>query len=371
MVKIQTLKVEQIKQLLIEMNLSSSGTKNELIQRWIDATGEEDVEVPGTNTMQAQIDGFKGMLETIMHILQTNANGATDGLREEPNAQNENVIPNEMPNDETSDVEANDDSVSNVTQYRLINQRYSVKETVETIPEFDPTNDMSLTAEQLVKRVNTARASYGWDEKSMLLAVYSKLKGVARLWLDASEVLFPNWAELSTNLIEGFGIKLNEAEVHQKMYNGYRKPNETIMDYCFRMCALGRRFDLSEQATIKYTRDGLRHRDLQAATAAMRFSSIKDMRETFYEYSRNLSQNKNGGEKGEKYDALHNQKKNTILSQRNNAENESTYKNDPTRRFRIRCDIVAKKVTLLRSAKNLNDVHVVRTVHEFTRKTNL
>ena len=81
MVKIQTLKVEQIKQLLNEMNLSSSGTKNELIQRWIDATGEEDVEVPGTNTMQAQIDGFKGMLETIMHILQTNANGATDGLR--------------------------------------------------------------------------------------------------------------------------------------------------------------------------------------------------------------------------------------------------------------------------------------------------
>ena len=185
------------------------------------------------------------------------------------------------------------------------------------------------------------------------------------------EVLFPNWAELSTNLIEGFGIKLNEAEVHQKMYNGYRKPNETIMDYCFRMCALGRRFDLSEQATIKYTRDGLRHRDLQAATATMRFSSTKDMRKTFYEYSRNLSQNKNGGEKGEKYDALHNQKKNTILSQRNNAENESTYKNDPTRRFRIRCDIVAKKVTLLRSAKNLNDVHVVRTVHEFTRKTNL
>ena len=234
MVKIQTLKVEQIKQLLIEMNLSSSGTKNELIQRWIDATGEEDVEVPGTNTMQAQIDGFKGMLETIMHILQTNANGATDGLREEPNAQNENVIPNEMPNDETSDVEANDDSVSNVTQYRLINQRYSVKETVETIPEFDPTNDMSLTAEQLVKRVNTARASYGWDEKSMLLAVYSKLKGVARLWLDASEVLFPNWAELSTNLIEEFGIKLNEAEVHREMYNGYRKPNETIMDYCCR-----------------------------------------------------------------------------------------------------------------------------------------
>ena len=95
-----------------------------------------------------------------------------------------------MPNDETSDVEANDDSVSNVTQYRRINQRYSVKEIAETIPEFDPTNDMSLTAEQLVKRVNTARASYGWDEKSMLLAVYGKLKGVARLWLDASKFYF-------------------------------------------------------------------------------------------------------------------------------------------------------------------------------------
>ena len=84
-----------------------------------------------------------------------------------------------MPN-EISDMHAIDEarySESNVTQYQRLNQRYSVREIAETIPELDPSNDMPLTAEQFVNRVNTARASYGWGKNPS----DGKLKGAARL----------------------------------------------------------------------------------------------------------------------------------------------------------------------------------------------
>lgn len=43
----------------------------------------------------------------------------------------------------------------------------SVKEIANTLSEFD----------------------YKWDDKFLLLAIYTRLKGVARMWLDASSTL--------------------------------------------------------------------------------------------------------------------------------------------------------------------------------------
>ena len=42
--------------------------------------------------------------------------------------------------------------------------------------------------------------AYDWDERCMSLAVYTKLKGLAKLWLDASAHLFVTWRVLAAAL---------------------------------------------------------------------------------------------------------------------------------------------------------------------------
>lgn len=270
-VQINTLKNDVLKQLLRERNLVTTGTKAELIQRLTDATGGNEIEVEEPETaMQEQINQLRAMLENLVAV----------------------VKPRVSDNQSAGTANAADGNASGVNvpviQQSASRNSYSVKEIAETIPEFDPTNEMSLSAEQFVDRVNTAMEAYEWQEKSLLLAVYSKLKGVAKLWLDASLELYPTWEKLAKSLIDEFGTTLDEAEIQRRMQNAARKQNELIQDYCFRICALGRRFKLSESAIIKYTRDGLRNRELQSATAALRFTSVKEMRDTFAEFLRNV-----------------------------------------------------------------------------------
>ncbi|XP_067635211.1 uncharacterized protein [Eurosta solidaginis] len=165
---------------------------------------------------------------------------------------------------------------------------YSVKEIAETIPEFDPTNESSVSVEQFVERVNSAVQAYQWEEKCFLLAVYSRLKDAAKLWLDSTEKLYSSWSELSKCLCEEFSCVPDEADIHFKMSQTTRKPNESLLDYCFRIGALGKRFGLSESSIVKYARDGIKQREFQIAIAANRFSSMREFRQTVIDYSKNL-----------------------------------------------------------------------------------
>ncbi len=88
-----------------------------------------------------------------------------------------------------------------------------------------------------------------------------------------------------------FCVNYDEAQVHRIMNESVRKTGERISDYCFRVYALGKRFQLSEPAIIQYTRQGLNHRDLQIAIAAQRFENAKQMREIVEEWLTNRIKN--------------------------------------------------------------------------------
>ncbi|MGZ7372737.1 hypothetical protein ACXWSO_08755, partial [Streptococcus pyogenes] len=72
-----------------------------------------------------------------------------------------------------------------------------------------------------------------------------------------------------------FGSTYDEAEISQKMSNTVRRADEKIIDYCFRIHSMGKRYNLSESAIIRYARDGMKHNALQAAIAARTFSTMK------------------------------------------------------------------------------------------------
>lgn len=155
----------------------------------------------------------------------------------------------------------------------------------DTLPEYDPGKDSVFSVDQFIDRVNKAMHAYEWEDKYVLLAVRSKLKGPAKLCLDASKNFFMTWISLANAMRDEFGTEPEEADVCFKMSSSTRRHCEPISEYCFRMTTLG----LSESAIVKYTREGLKHNDLQSAIAALSFKTMKQMRETVEAYMTNMA----------------------------------------------------------------------------------
>ncbi|XP_044317746.1 uncharacterized protein LOC123038119 [Drosophila rhopaloa] len=132
----------------------------------------------------------------------------------------------------------------------------SVKEIANTLPEYDPSDDSAISVDQFIDRVNKVVDAYQWDEKFLLLAIYTRLKGPAKMWLDSSPVLHTTWKHFADAIQDEFGANPDVAELHFNMANATRRSKETVKEYCFRMSALGVRYKLSEAAIIKYVRSG-------------------------------------------------------------------------------------------------------------------
>ncbi|XP_070853703.1 uncharacterized protein [Drosophila suzukii] len=204
--------------------------------------------------LQNEMKELKDMLAQLVTVQMGNAAPAHAG-----NQQQHQIIDldiNEV-NNESIPVQA----TSNVRQA-------SVKEIANTLPEFDPNDDNAISVNQFIDRVNKVVDAYSWDEKFLLLAIYTKLKGPAKMWLDSSAILHITWKNFAEAIKDEFGANPDEAEVHFNMANATRRPKETVKEYCFRMSALGVRYKLSEAAIIRYVRAGVQHRELQNSDAA-------------------------------------------------------------------------------------------------------
>ncbi|KAM8707599.1 hypothetical protein ACLKA7_014690 [Drosophila subpalustris] len=177
-----------------------------------------------------------------------------------------------------------DNESSQVSQFNTSTRQASVKEIAKTLPEFDPSDANAISVEQFIDRVDNVSNAYSWDDKFLLLAIYSQLKGPAKMWFDSSPVLHTSWKAFANALRDEFGTAPDEAEIHYAMTNAIRRAKETVKEYCFRMSALGVRYNISEAAVIRYTRSGLQHRELQQSIAAIKFTTMKQMRDTADEY---------------------------------------------------------------------------------------
>lgn len=225
--------------------------------------------------LQDQIDDLRGMMETILNMVQQNGQQTMDAGVAQSNVNNQRTNENASP------------ATQSVSTNAYVGGFRSIKEIADMIPEFDPTNKQSLTVQQFVDRVGSVMNAYQLEEKCVLVAVYGRLKGVARVWLDAQPTVHTSWNDFAKALKHEFCVSYDEAQVHRIMSESGRKTGERISDYCFRVYALGKRFQLSESAIIQYTRQGLNHRDLQMAIASQRFESAKQMREIIEEWLTN------------------------------------------------------------------------------------
>jgi len=276
--KITELKVDQLKFLLRERELPTTGSRDQLVQRLMTHEKSDEIEFcvsfanEDTDEMlvvaqlQAEMSQLREMVANFISS-QIAATNATQGAQ----AAAANVVP--VPPSPTAEI----------VHTSTITRHASVKEIANTLPEYDPKDENDISVDQFIDRINRVIDAYHWDEKLLLLANYTRLKGAARMWLDASPVLHTTWSEFSNAIRDEFGSTPDKAEIHYIMSN-VRRQKETIKEYCFRMSALGNRYNLSESAIIRYARTGLKHRELQQSIVTTKFATMKQMRDVIDEY---------------------------------------------------------------------------------------
>ncbi|XP_041451951.1 uncharacterized protein LOC121405348 [Drosophila obscura] len=290
MVKIADLKVDQLRFLLRERNLAVSGSRAELVQRLIEFEKTEDVEMPqaagnisqheeetltshaaAISHMQNEMTELKNMMVQLVIMQRQNAEATASGETAQAAAAT------------TNHQQIREENTEGRQATNYVRQA-SVKEIANTLPDYDPSDDNAISVDQFIDRVNRVVEAYQWDEKFLLLAIYTRLKGPAKMWLDSSPVLHTTWSDFAAAIRDEFGSNPDVAEVHFNMANATRRSKETVKEYCFRMSALGVRYKLSEAAVIRYVRSGIQHRELQNSIAAIQFSSMKQFRDAAESY---------------------------------------------------------------------------------------
>ncbi|XP_062133272.1 restin homolog [Drosophila sulfurigaster albostrigata] len=297
--KITDLKVDQLKFLLRGVDLPTSGTRAELIQRLIEHEGSTEIEMPQAASLASQQEDAIASQATAISKLEGEMRQLMEMMSQFMSVQRQNTstVPSQQPLAMNSEIQSPDSNNVCSQGQQVINtaRQASVKEIANTLPEFDPSDKNAITAKQFIDRVNKVVDAYNWDQKFLLLAIYTRLKGPAKMWLDSSPVVHTRWSNFAEALNDEFGIEPDEAEIHFTMANATRKSNETVKEYCFRMSALGVRYKLSEAAVIRYVRAGLQHRELQNSIAAIQFYSMKQLRdatENFFMNRNRFSENK-------------------------------------------------------------------------------
>jgi hypothetical protein len=285
------LKVDELRVLLRARNLASSGSRAELVQWLMEHEQSEEIEMPTVGLSSQQEDAITSQAAAISQLqgemrelknmmaqlvsMQTQNTAVTGQANQPINQQNNTVVNTEVTSNERS-------CVGLATSNNM--RQASVKEIANTLPEFDPSDDNAISVDQFVDRVNKVVDAYLWDEKFLMLAIYSRLKGPAKMWLDSSPILHTTWNNFANALRDEFGANPDEAEVHFSMASATRRPKETVKEYCFRMSALGVRYRLSEAAVIRYVRAGLQHRELQNSIAAIHVATMKELRDAAESY---------------------------------------------------------------------------------------
>lgn len=257
MMKINALKVEQLKNFLRERELSSLGTKSELVQRLCESVHGDEILVSdemadskysesrvdeNTKILQEQVNTLANMMQNLMAVVQTHIS----------NTGNVNNTENDIPRDRGM----------NMQDRPFVNSCESVRDMASLLPEFNPTIDTSLNSEQFIKRIEMLKDAYKWSDNTLLFVVQQKLFGSAKLWIDSQEI-FVSWQRFKLKFLQDFPCDDNVANVHIKLANLHRSANETPQEYFYKMMAIGNKAGLREEDIAHHIINGINDSDLR------------------------------------------------------------------------------------------------------------
>lgn len=251
LIKAESLKVGTLRELLRERDLSTKGTKAELVTRLIEGAGTDEFDIEDeSNELKLLRDVVSSLAATVESLSKK-----IDSKSEKHNSD----IPKKIVSDDH------------------FNHSHSIRDIVELLPDFEPTKTSSLTAKAFIQRVRQLATAYNWNEAAVVFAVQTKLNGPAKLWFDSCGLIFENLKDFAEALESEFPHVENEADIHFRMSSYIRKPTEPVIDFFYRVYAEGRKGQTSDAAIIQYIRRGLNHGPLQNAIAPLNFQTTNEL----------------------------------------------------------------------------------------------
>lgn len=143
------------------------------------------------------------------------------------------------------------------------------------IPDFHPIKQ-SVTSIQFVDKIEKLRQLHGWSDDTILFAVHHKMKGVAKLWIDALPVM-ETWADFKQLFLKDFPCRVSMADVHRELMARRRNNSESLVEYYYSMLAIGRRGDVDDLSILSYIINGLNDSSLTRTLQAMNLQNCNDL----------------------------------------------------------------------------------------------
>ncbi|XP_036318971.1 uncharacterized protein LOC118733612 [Rhagoletis pomonella] len=159
-----------------------------------------------------------------------------------------------------------------------------VRDIAAILPTFDPSKKI-ITSVQFVNRIEQLRSVYGWDDKILLFAVQTKLEGVAKLWIDASQEIFINWQHFVHEFLREFPCVVIPADVHMELMSMRRAHNESVETFYYKCIAVGRRGRIDESSLIKYIISGINDTDMKRSISVNNYATCNELLSAITNYS--------------------------------------------------------------------------------------
>lgn len=152
------------------------------------------------------------------------------------------------------------------------------RDVIDVLPIFDPSEQTDgLSADQFINRLTTLKNLYEWNDKLCLFSAAAKLRGAAKLWFDCQDGRMLSWDIFCEELVKTFPVHLNEADIHFRLTQRFRQPEEDLDTYVFFVSTLASKIKLSDTAICQYIIAGLRDNALSASLASVTFTSVQEL----------------------------------------------------------------------------------------------
>lgn len=276
MIKLHTLKVNQLNTLLRANDLPLSGTKANKILKLQDVLGVDEVDAneiedessTSTNDIRLQLNSLKEAMTSLTAAISTIAQNATPAPNNSETQQQVNDNDDERQESISSWGSAND-------LRRPIRREMSIQDMIGVMPEFDPLKG-STSSIQFITRTEQLQQCYNWREDRVLIAVQHKLKGMAKRWLDAQSV-FQTWSEFREAFKIDFPTTYNAAETHKSLIKRKRKIGEDYLEYYYSMLTIGRQGMVDDKSINTHIISGLNDTILVKTLATMNLSTCSEL----------------------------------------------------------------------------------------------
>lgn len=283
-------KVEALKEMLKRHNLSTAGTKNELICRLMEAdpNGEwlrEDDEEPrdrrddAEDVSQAGVSGTQQGISTRLSEIELYgrekeiARCELELARREIEMLRQNQRTEHVANNENQNVN------NDIVRIRSIQSKISVTAIADLLGYFDGKSGHYETWENQIRLLKT---TYQLEDDSARLIIGMRLKGKALEWIHSK----PEYVAMSFDALLGelrsmFQHRQSKVALRKKFEDRMWKKEETFHEYVHEKIITGNRVPIDSDEMLEYIVEGIPDDALRDQARIQRFDTVEALLDAF------------------------------------------------------------------------------------------